>query len=75
MTKRTQHRARATTRAARTTGRNDAVQLRLLAGGSARREWILDERTRNLGRQGVAQAREILRQARPPEPQPERKAS
>ena len=55
-------------------------QLRLLPGGSVakRPEWQLDERTRSVGRLGVAQAREILRQARPPEPkqvQPIRKAS
>ena len=50
-----------------------SVQLRLLPGRDTRADWILDERTRNLGRRGVAQAREILRQAQPPEPQ--RKAS
>jgi len=55
-------------------------QLRLLPGGSrpARPEWQLDERTRTVGLLGVAQAREILRQARPPEPKqpaPIRKAS
>jgi len=59
------------------------TQLRLLSGGSlpassTRPDWQLDERTRSLGRLGVAQAREALRRARPPEPnQPEpiRKAS
>jgi hypothetical protein len=45
-----------------------ATQLRLLPGGPARVEWTLDERTRQTGRTGVAQAREILRQARPPQP-------
>jgi hypothetical protein len=55
-------------------------QLRLLPGGSVtvRPDWQLDERTRTVGRLGVAQAREVLRQARPPEPkQPQsvRKAS
>ena len=55
-------------------------QLRLLPGGSAakRPDWQLDERTRTVGKLGVAQAREILRQARPPQPkqpQPVRKAS
>ena len=48
-----------------------AAQLRLLPGGSAPRprpDWMLDERTRTVGRKGVAEAREILRQARPPEP-------
>lgn len=62
-------------------------QLRLLPGGSSlisdttrksdvsrpsRPDWQLDERTRSVGRQGVALAREALRQARSPEPnQPE----
>jgi len=58
-------------------------QLRLLPGGSttptgARPDWQLDERTRSVGLLGVAQAREILRQARPPQPkqvEPIRKAS
>jgi hypothetical protein len=55
-------------------------QLRLLPGGSrtTRPDWQLDERTRSVGRLGVAQAREVLRQARPPEPkhpEPIRKAS
>jgi hypothetical protein len=55
-------------------------QLRLLPGGSpkTRPEWQLDERTRSVGRVGVAQAREVLRQARPPQPkhpEPIRKAS
>jgi|GEM_PF-4436312 len=53
------------------------VQLRLLPGGS-RPDWMLDERTRTLGRRGVAEAREVLRNARPPEPKrvaPVRKAS
>jgi len=46
-----------------------AVQLRLLTGGQAETEhpdWVLDERTRKVGRQGVAQAREILRRVAPP---------
>ncbi len=55
-------------------------QLRLLPGGSVtpRPDWQLDERTRSVGRVGVAQAREVLRQARPPQPKqthPVRKAS
>jgi hypothetical protein len=55
-------------------------QLRLLPGGSvtSRPDWQLDERTRSVGRMGVAQAREVLRRARPPQPkqpQPVRKAS
>ena len=56
----------------------EGLQLRLLPGGVKRPDWQLDERTRVVGRQGVAQAREILRQARPPEPKqpaPVRKAS
>ena len=43
------------------------VQLRLLPGGTTRPDWVLDERTRKVGRQGVAQAREILRRVAPPE--------
>jgi len=43
-------------------------QLRLLSGAEAAHDWVLDERTRQLGRSGVAQAREILRRAQPPEP-------
>ena len=50
-----------------TTHRSGAVQLRLLPGGTARPDWVLDERTRKVGRQGVAQAREILRRVAPPE--------
>jgi hypothetical protein len=72
----------------RTTEAIGESQLRLLPGGSVpskgsakgstRPDWQLDERTRSVGRLGVAQAREVLRRARPPEPkQPEpiRKAS
>jgi len=43
------------------------VQLRLLPGGSVRPDWVLDERTRTVGRQGVAVAREILRRVAPPD--------
>ena len=49
-------------------------QLRLLAGekGAKRRrrrpDWVLDERTREIGKAGVAQLRETLRRAQPPEP-------
>ena len=50
-----------------TAHRSGAVQLRLLPGGTARPDWVLDERTRSVGRQGVAQAREILRRVAPPE--------
>jgi hypothetical protein len=48
----------------------EATQLRLLAGREQadRPERLLDERTRRAGRQGVAEARAILRRARPPEP-------
>jgi hypothetical protein len=44
-----------------------AVQLRLLPGRASptgRPEWALDERTRAVGRRGVAEARAILRRAR-----------
>jgi hypothetical protein len=47
--------------------RSGVVQLRLLPGGTAEPDWVLDERTRKVGRQGVAQAREILRRVAPPE--------
>jgi hypothetical protein len=47
--------------------RSGAVQLRLLPGHSTRPDWVLDERTRAVGRQGVAQGREILRRLAPPE--------
>jgi hypothetical protein len=55
-------------------------QLRLLPGASASvmPDWELDERTRKVGRVGVAQAREALRRAKSPEPKhpdPIRKAS
>jgi hypothetical protein len=53
----------------------NAVQLRLLPGRHSQPEWALDERTRNLGRQGVAQAKEILRRHQPPDPATERRAS
>jgi len=49
----------------------DTTQLRLLSGrerDGRRPDWQLDERTRRAGRRGVAEAREILRRARPPEP-------
>jgi hypothetical protein len=54
-----------------------STQLRLLAGGEHAPEWGLDERTRRVGRQGVAEARAILRRVQPPEPRPaaERRAS
>lgn len=52
-----------------------AVQLRLLPGRQSQAEWVLDERTRHLGRQGVAQAKEILRRSRPPDSATERRAS
>ena len=50
-----------------TSHRSGAVQLRLLPGGTARPDWVLDERTRRVGRQGVAQALEVLRRVAPPE--------
>jgi hypothetical protein len=43
------------------------VQLRLLPGGTNEPDWFLDERTRKVGLQGVAHAREILRRVAPPE--------
>jgi hypothetical protein len=48
-----------------------AIQLVLLDGGRPvpRREWQLDERTRHIGRMGVAQARAILKGARRPDEQ------
>jgi hypothetical protein len=55
------------------------TQLRLLSGGSRRRpDWLLDDRTRQVGRRGVADARAMLEQAHVPEPKrpaPIRKAS
>jgi len=54
----------------------EAGQLRLLPGTARRTDWELDERTRRVGRRGVAEAREILRRAHRPEPAPsDRKAS
>jgi len=51
------------------TSQHHDAQLRLLPGGERRRgDWVLDERTRRLGRHGVATARETLRRAQPPEP-------
>jgi hypothetical protein len=57
--------------------RSDQQQLRLIPGGSQTPDWSLDERTRRVGRQGIAAARAALRSARPPEPKqvPSRKAS
>ena len=47
----------------------ESTQLRLLDGGRAtRKAWQLDARTRRIGRERVAEAREILRRAQPPEP-------
>ncbi|HEY7136043.1 MAG TPA: hypothetical protein VIB48_13345 [Acidimicrobiia bacterium] len=43
------------------------TQLRLLDGEGAR-SWRLDARTRRVGRDGVANARRALEQARVPEP-------
>jgi hypothetical protein len=43
------------------------LQLRLLERDE-RRDWVLDAKTRQVGRAGVAQAREILRRAHPPAP-------
>jgi hypothetical protein len=49
----------------------EPVQLRLLTGGSRRRDWVLDEQTRTVGRRGVAEARAILRSHQPPQPRDE----
>lgn len=47
----------------------EGTQLRLLDGGRSNpRAWQLDARTRRIGRRRVAEAREILRRARPPQP-------
>jgi hypothetical protein len=56
-----------------TTPASAPVQLRLLAGGrdlaaDVERDWVLDERTRRLGRYGVLQLRATLRQHRPVQP-------
>jgi hypothetical protein len=40
------------------------LQLPLVGDGTAVRRYALDERTRRVGRAGVAEAREILRRAR-----------
>lgn len=48
-----------------------ATQLRLIVGGReltsspAERDWVLDERTRMVGRYGISQVRATLRQHRP----------
>lgn len=53
----------------RTRAPAEPTQLRLLDGGRATpRAWHLDARTRRIGRERVAEAREILRRAQPPEP-------
>ena len=41
--------------------RGPVEQLRLLPGAATEPDWRVDKRTREIGRQGVAQAREILR--------------
>jgi hypothetical protein len=45
-----------------------STQLRLLEGGGGRRDHRLDNRTRTVGREGVAAARLALGKARRPEP-------
>jgi hypothetical protein len=58
-------------RKGQTTTKNSTGQLRLLAGSHAPgrpARWVLDERTRRIGRAGVAEIRETLRRAQPPEP-------
>ena len=51
----------------RTVSSSGTVQLRLLPGGTNEPDWMLDDRTRKVGRQGVAHAREILRRVAPPQ--------
>lgn len=62
-----------------TSQRRSSAQLQLLDGGRPNQtsvrwirqsdiDWELDERTRLVGRQGVAEARQILQSKRPPEP-------
>ena len=46
---------------------SETVQLRLLPGGTTEPDWMLDDRTRKVGREGVAHAREILRRVAPPQ--------
>ena len=56
-------------RTPRRTSAAEPTQLRLLDGGRAtRKAWQLDARTRRIGRERVAEAREILRRAQPPAP-------
>jgi len=47
-----------------------AVQLRLSSDDHRRHDWLLDEHTRRVGRQGVAQAREMLRRSAPAHREP-----
>jgi hypothetical protein len=54
----------------RTERRQDRGQLRLLTSPIRRPDWELDERTRQIGRAGIAAVRETLRRAQPPEPFP-----
>ncbi|MGH9002113.1 MAG: hypothetical protein ACRDYV_03190 [Acidimicrobiia bacterium] len=49
------------------------TQLRLIDGGSTR-PWRLDSRTRAIGRNGIARARQELEKARPNIPEKLRKA-
>jgi hypothetical protein len=56
-------------RARRASTPAEPTQLRLLDGGrTTPKAWQLDARTRRIGRERVAEAREILRRARPPQP-------
>jgi hypothetical protein len=41
--------------------RNGLAQLQLLPGATTEPDWRVDEHTRDVGRHGIAQAREILR--------------
>jgi hypothetical protein len=58
-----------TAETAETAETGTTVQLTLISGDrgrGVRPDWVLDARTRRLGRMGVAAAREALRQATPP---------
>jgi hypothetical protein len=57
----------ATNKVSATAKPGNTVQLRLLPGGTTEPDWVLDDRTRKVGRQGVAHAREILRRVAPPQ--------
>lgn len=55
--------------------RGTVAQLRLLPGAVTEPDWYVDERTREVGRRGVAQAREILRRVAARQGEPERECT